>query len=120
LQFVIPAEGGSIWTDNMVIPRHAQNPVDAMMLMDWYYRPPVAAVLTESITYLPAIPGVQPIISYDAAKATGMSRQRLSKVATSDLIWLSGAQYGRLHSYPDVSGKLQHAYLTIFEPVTAR
>jgi spermidine/putrescine transport system substrate-binding protein len=120
LQFVIPAEGGSIWTDNMVIPRHAQNPVDAMMLMDWYYRPPIAAMLTESITYVPAIPAIQPIISYDAAKATGKSRQRLSEVATSDLIWLSGAQYGRLHSYPDVSGKLQNEYLTLFQPVTAR
>ena len=28
LKFVVPAEGGTIWTDNMVIPRGAQNPVE--------------------------------------------------------------------------------------------
>jgi spermidine/putrescine transport system substrate-binding protein len=118
LQFVIPAEGGSIWTDNMVIPRYAHNPVDAMMLMDWYYRPPVAATLTESITYVPAVPAVQPIIGHDAARARGNSRRRLSQVASSDLIWLTAAEYARLHNYADVSGKLQREYLSVFQPVT--
>jgi spermidine/putrescine transport system substrate-binding protein len=119
LQFAIPAEGGSIWTDNMVIPRYAQNPVDAMTLMDWYYRPPVAATLTESITYVPIVPAVQPIIGYDAARATGRARRRLSQVASSDLIWLTATEYARLHNYPDVSGKRQREYLSIFGPVTA-
>ena len=39
LQFVVPAEGGMIWTDNMMIPMYAPNPVDAMKLMDWFYQP---------------------------------------------------------------------------------
>ena len=119
LQFVIPAEGGSIWTDNMVIPRQAQNPVDAMTLMDWYYHPQIAARLTESITYIPPVPAVQPIISYDAARATGKARHRLDQVATSKLIWLSAAEYARLHNYPDLSGKRRREYLSIFAPVAA-
>ncbi len=119
LQFAIPAEGGSIWTDNMVIPRHAQNPVDAMMLMDWYYRPPIAATLTESITYVPAVPAVQPILAAEAAMTRGKARRRLSQVARSDLIWLTAAEYARLHDYPDVSGKRQREFLSIFQPVTA-
>jgi spermidine/putrescine transport system substrate-binding protein len=56
LRFVIPREGGNMWTDNMMIPRRAQNPVDAMMLMDWYYRPAIAAMLTEAINYIPPCP----------------------------------------------------------------
>ena len=60
LRFVIPREGGNMWTDNMMIPRRAQNPVDAMMLMDWYYRPAIAALLTEAINYIPPVPGRSP------------------------------------------------------------
>ena len=70
LRFVIPHEGGNIWTDNMMIPKGAANPVDAMMLMDWYYRPDIAALLTEAINYIPPVPKAQPIVAADAAKAT--------------------------------------------------
>ncbi len=117
LRFVIPDEGGTLWTDNMMIPRYAQNPVDAMMLMDWYYRPPIAAQLTESINYISAVPAARPIIARNAAKASGSSRRLLREVATSELVWPTPADYQRLHSYPDVSGKLQAQYEAIFNPV---
>jgi spermidine/putrescine transport system substrate-binding protein len=117
LKFVIPDEGGTLWTDNMMIPKYAQNPVDAMMLMDWYYRPPIAAQLTESINYISAVPAAQPIIAHDAAKASGSSRQLLHEVATSELVWPTPADYKRLFSYADVSGKLQAQYEAAFSPV---
>lgn len=34
VKFVVPKEGGTIWTDNMCIPKTAENPVDALTLMD--------------------------------------------------------------------------------------
>ena len=117
LRFVIPDEGGTLWTDNMMIPRYAQNPVDAMMLMDWYYRPEIAAQLTESINYISAVPAAQRIIARDAARATGSSRQLLHEVATSELVWPSAADYKRLFSYADVSGKLQAEYEATFNRV---
>ena len=117
LRFVIPDEGGTLWTDNMMIPKYAQNPVDAMMLMDWYYRPPIAAQLTESINYISAVPAAQPIIARDAAKASGSSRQLLHEVATSELVWPTPADYQRLYNYADVSGKLQAEYEATFNPV---
>ena len=36
-KFVIPEEGGTIWTDNFAIPVTAQNPLDAIKLMDFFY-----------------------------------------------------------------------------------
>ena len=111
LQFVVPKEGGNIWTDNMTIPKYAQNPVDAMMLMDWYYRPDIAAKLTEAIEYISAVPAVQSIISADAAKATGSSKKTLQEVATSPLVWLTAADYARLHNYVNVTGKAQQTVL---------
>jgi spermidine/putrescine transport system substrate-binding protein len=119
LRFVIPAEGGTIWTDNMVIPRGAQNPVDAMMLMDWYYRPPVAAQLTESINYITAVPSAQAIIAADARASKGAQGRLLHQVATSDLVWLTRAEFARLRNYADVSGKRQQEYTSVFQPVVA-
>jgi spermidine/putrescine transport system substrate-binding protein len=119
LKFVIPAEGGTIWTDNMVIPRGAQNPVDAMTLMDWYYRPPVAAQLTESINYITAVPSAQAIIAADARASKGAQGRLLHQVATSDLVWLTRAEFARLRTYADVSGKRQQEYTSVFQPVVA-
>jgi spermidine/putrescine transport system substrate-binding protein len=117
LRFVIPDEGGTLWTDNMMMPKYAQNPVDAMALMDWYYRPPIAAQLTESINYISAVPAARPIIARDAARASGSDRQLLHEVATSELVWPTPADYKRLFSYADVSGKLQTEYKATFNPV---
>jgi len=119
LKFVIPDEGGTLWTDNMMIPKYAQNPMDAMLLMDWYYRPQIAAQLTESINYISAVPGAQPLIAAAAAKATGSSKALLHEVATSELVWPSAADYKRLYNYPDVSGKAQAQYEALFNPLIA-
>jgi spermidine/putrescine transport system substrate-binding protein len=119
LQFVVPKEGGSIWTDNMMIPKYTQNPVDAMMLMDWYYRPEIAAMLTESINYITAVPAVRALISSAAGQATGATKQTLTEVAGSSLVWPTSAVYNRLYNYADVSGKLKDQYSSIFQPVVA-
>lgn len=119
LKFVIPDEGGTLWTDNMMIPKYAQNPMDAMLLMDWYYQPQIAAQLTESINYISAVPGAQPLIAAAAAKATGSSKALLHEVATSELVWPSVADYKRLYNYPDVSGKAQAQYEALFNPLVA-
>ena len=119
LRFVIPHEGGNMWTDNMMIPKGAQNPVDAMMLMDWYYRPDIAALLTEAINYIPPVPKAQPLVAAAAAKATRVAESLLTKVATSNLVFLRPAEYARLRNYADVSGKRQEQYMSIFQPLTA-
>jgi spermidine/putrescine transport system substrate-binding protein len=102
-----------------MIPKYAQNPMDAMLLMDWYYRPQIAAQLTESINYISAVPDAQSLIAAAAAKATGSSKSLLQEVATSELVWPSAADYKRLYNYPDVSGKAQAQYEALFNPLTA-
>jgi spermidine/putrescine transport system substrate-binding protein len=119
LRFVIPREGGNMWTDNMMIPKGAQNPVDAMTLMDWYYRPEVAAMLTEAIDYIPPVPKARSVIFADAAKSSGSDKSMLTKVATSSLVFLPAVEYSRLRNYADVSGKRQEQYQSIFNPLVA-
>jgi spermidine/putrescine transport system substrate-binding protein len=103
----------------MVIPRYAGNPVDAMMLMDWYYQPKIAAQLTEAINYITPVPATQAIIAADATQAKGAKKQLLRQVATSNLVFPTVAEFARLHNYADVSGKRQEQYLSIFQPVVA-
>jgi spermidine/putrescine transport system substrate-binding protein len=109
-----------MWIDNMMIPRGAENPVDAMMLMDWYYRPEIAAKLTEAINYIPPVPSAQRIVARDAARASGAQKTRLTRVATSDLVFLPPSQYVRLRNYADVSGKRQEQYMSFFQPLIGK
>jgi spermidine/putrescine transport system substrate-binding protein len=62
LEFVIPAEGAMLWTDSMMIPAHAEHPVDAMMYMDFVYRPGIAAMIADWVWYITPVPAARPII----------------------------------------------------------
>src|SRR5882672_2696878 len=66
LKFVIPEEGGTIWTDNFMIPITAANPVDAITLIDFFYDPKIATSLTEYINYISPVPAVQSLVKAGA------------------------------------------------------
>ena len=118
LQFVIPEEGGTIWTDNFAIPVTAPNPVDALSLIDFFYRVDVAASLAEYINYVCPVPAAQQRIKDDAARATGDDRASLAGVAESPLVFPAEADYARLHYYRDFRTVAeQQEYQRIFEPV---
>ena len=63
LEFVVPEEGVMHWTDNMMIPMHAANPQSAMMWMDFYYQPEVAARVAEWVNYITPVPDAKGIIA---------------------------------------------------------
>jgi len=117
-KFVVPEEGGTIWTDNMTIPITAKNPVDAIELMDFFYDVEIAASLAEYISYVCPVPAAQEQIGKDAAKRSGDDRKAMEKIATSPLVFPSQADYANLHYYVsfDVVAK-QQAYQKIFEPI---
>jgi spermidine/putrescine transport system substrate-binding protein len=69
LKFVIPNEGGVIWTDNMCIPLGASHPLDAITYMNWVYQPRIAATMAEYIEYITPVPSAQDFINQDAAAA---------------------------------------------------
>src|SRR5690606_28964055 len=81
LKFVLPEEGATIWTDNMMIPKTAKNPVDAIALMDFFYKPDMAASLAEYINYITPVPAAQSIIEKDAAAAKGEDKEVLETIA---------------------------------------
>src|SRR3954468_14518066 len=76
-KFIVPSEGGTIWTDNMTIPITAKAPLDAITLIDFFYRTDIAAQLAEYIGYVCPVPAAQAQIRKDAAKKTGGDKTSL-------------------------------------------
>lgn len=120
LQFVIPQEGCTIWTDNMAIPVTAQNPVDALTLMDFFYRVDMAASLAEYINYITPVPESQTVILQDASKATGDDKAALEAVAKSPLVFPTADDYSKLHYYREFATPAeQQQYYSIFQAITS-
>jgi spermidine/putrescine transport system substrate-binding protein len=119
LKFVIPKEGATIWTDNLMIPKTAENPVDALMLMDYLYQPATAAKLAEIINYVTPVPGAKDVIAADAAKATGADQKTLQMVSSSPLVFPSDADYAKLRHYRSLTPATEKEYNAVFQHITA-
>jgi spermidine/putrescine transport system substrate-binding protein len=68
-EFVFPEGGALLWVDNMLVPVGAQNPVGAMQVMDYYYEPEVATMVTEWVQYMSPVPATQELMLADADEA---------------------------------------------------
>jgi spermidine/putrescine transport system substrate-binding protein len=89
MQFATPNDGGLLWTDNMVIPAGAQHPVDAITLMDFVYRPEIAAMITAFVAYVTPVPEARDVILANAAAATDpRTKDKLQVLADSPLVFL--------------------------------
>ncbi|GAA1772351.1 PotD/PotF family extracellular solute-binding protein [Nonomuraea sp. AD125B] len=118
VKFVVPEEGGTIWTDNMLIPKGAANPLDALMLMDYLYQPAVAAELDEFIQFVTPVPAVQDLLREKAKTAQGEDKKALEQMADSPLMFPTEADYARLRGYTPLDNKQQQVFNPIFQSVT--
>ena len=117
LKFVIPDEGGLLWTDNFLILKGAKNPVSAMELMDYYYQPDVAAAVTEWVNYISPVPDAQQVVESHAKKAKGGDKSYLEAVATSYATFPDEATYAKTTIGLAPGGKDLDTWNSIFEPV---
>ncbi|TDC78038.1 spermidine/putrescine ABC transporter substrate-binding protein [Actinomadura sp. 7K507] len=118
VKFVVPEEGGTIWTDNLCIPKTAENPVDALTLMNWLYVPRNNAPLTEFINYMPPVPATRRILARKAAEATGEEKEDLTRLSTSPLVFPTEADLARLRHYRRLDQAEEAEYQKIFEPIS--
>jgi spermidine/putrescine transport system substrate-binding protein len=122
LQFVVPAEGGNLWTDNMMIPALAQNPVSAMKMMDWFYRPDIATMLTENIQYISACAPVASLIAQDAKLkkgANGQDQATLQSMVGSPLVFPPASELSRTRNYVTPQDpKTAQTFKNIFNAIT--
>lgn len=59
LEFLIPESGAVVWSDNMLIPKGAEQPYGAETWMNFYYDPQVAARLAAYVNYVSPVAGAK-------------------------------------------------------------
>jgi len=117
-KFVIPEEGGTIWTDNMTIPITAKAPLDAITLMDFFYRTDIAASIANYIGYVCPVPSAQEQMRTDAAKLKGDAKTAELAAADSKLVFPGDDVYAKLHYYVSFSKVAdQQTFQKTFEPI---
>ena len=76
LKMMVPQQGMMFWTDNMCIPLYAQNPKDAMVVMDYYYDPQAQAVVEYYNDYVCPVPAAKQVL----LNPTGWAKQDLKEL----------------------------------------
>ncbi len=69
VEFVVPDSGGMLWVDNMCIPKKAEHPLDAHLMMNFWYDLANAVPLTEYVGYFSPVKGVAEQVKNDADAA---------------------------------------------------
>lgn len=110
VDFVVPEEGGMLWTDCMAIPQDAEHPVDALEMMNFVYQVDVAAQMTAWINYISPVPEAKPIL---AKAKDSYTRQ----VADSPLVFPSKDMESRLHSYKNLDPEEEEEWNDLFNEV---
>lgn len=104
LQFVIPDEGAVVWTDAMCVPQGAEHTVDAITLMDFVYRPDIAAMIAGYVAYVTPVPEAQGELRRMADEASDPDEaETLRSIADSELVFPTPEQRGALKTYRELT-----------------
>ncbi|HWG99120.1 MAG TPA: spermidine/putrescine ABC transporter substrate-binding protein [Pilimelia sp.] len=106
VRFVAPAAGAILFSDNMVVPNGAAHRANAQRLMDYYYRPEVAAELAASVNYICPVQGAQEEL-----------RKRDAGLAAHPLIFPDAATLGRAREFMTLTEEQERAYSRKFQKV---
>jgi spermidine/putrescine transport system substrate-binding protein len=63
LVWQLPDEGAMLWTDNMLIPKGAQNKYTAELFIDFVYDPAIAAQIAAWVNYVTPVKGAQEVLA---------------------------------------------------------
>lgn len=91
-EFALPESGGTLWSDNMMIPSTSKNKVNAEKVINNYYDPVVAAQVAAYVNYICPVKGAQaemekidPVLAkspYIFPDATALSKAKVFRTLT--------------------------------------
>jgi spermidine/putrescine transport system substrate-binding protein len=125
LKLLVPNEGAMFWTDNMCIPLHAQNPKDAMRLMDYFYLPQTQAVVEYYDDYICPVPDARNVLLHPSGWAKTALSEMKSEIgepttvtADADTVF-PNAHYTQLsrNYYPFKTAEELTAWNNLFLPI---
>jgi spermidine/putrescine transport system substrate-binding protein len=107
LEFVMPAEGGYLWSDNLMIPKGAANKEGAEAMMDFCYRPDIAAQIAAYVNFITPVQGArEAIVEIDP------------ELAENELIFPSAETLANTFEYLDLDEDELAARQELFQAVT--
>ncbi|MGW6154497.1 ABC transporter substrate-binding protein [Streptomyces sp. NPDC055144] len=98
IEFVVPEEGGELWAESLMIPNLADHKRNAETLIDFYYRPEVAAELATWVNYVSPVPAAREILADSKDKDT-------AALAEDPLIFPDDTMRRRLAIARDITSK---------------
>jgi spermidine/putrescine transport system substrate-binding protein len=114
VKFVIPQSGGMRWVDNMAMPAHVKHPIDAHMMIDFWYVPANATTLSEYIGYFSPVKGVPDLVRKDANAAKDKeTRDQLNYIA--DTIEPTQAELANVFNYKILTEDEERAWNESFQ-----
>ncbi|MEV5985119.1 spermidine/putrescine ABC transporter substrate-binding protein [Streptomyces sp. NPDC052051] len=98
IRFVVPEEGAELWADTLMIPDRARHKANAEQLIDFYYRPEVAAELAAWVNYVCPVPAAQDVLAASKDKES-------AALAENPLIFPDATMRKRLAVARDITAK---------------
>ncbi|GGW19927.1 polyamine-binding lipoprotein [Streptomyces capoamus] len=98
IRFVVPEEGGELWSDSLMIPNRARHKANAERLIDFYYDPEVAARLAAWVTYVCPVPAAREILAAAKDRDT-------AALADNPLVFPDGPLRERLAVARDITSR---------------
>ncbi|QIK06324.1 spermidine/putrescine ABC transporter substrate-binding protein [Streptomyces sp. ID38640] len=103
IEFVVPQEGAELWAESLLIPNLAEHKRSAERLIDYYYRPEVAADLAAWVNYVCPVPAAREVL------ASSRDKERAA-LAEDPLIFPDDAMRKRLVIARDITSKERTAF----------
>jgi spermidine/putrescine transport system substrate-binding protein len=121
VEFVVPEEGGMLWVDNMAIPNPANAPVDAHLMMDFWYDLDNAVALTEYIGYFSPVTGVADRVREDAqaARDEGDDEWADALEVIAQTAFPDNEQLANVHNYKLLDEAEERIWNDLFNEVVA-
>jgi spermidine/putrescine transport system substrate-binding protein len=105
-EFALPEKGGTLWSDNFVIPMGSSRKANAEKLINYYYEPEVAAEVAAWVNYItPVVGAKEAAVKIDP------------KPAENQLIFPDAKTLSKAHIFRTLSPAEEQKYQTAFQKV---
>ncbi|MGK5544222.1 polyamine ABC transporter substrate-binding protein [Streptomyces sp. URMC 127] len=98
IEFVVPEEGAELWAESLMVPNLARHKRNAEALVDYYYRPEVAAQLAAEVNYVCPVPAARDVLASSSDKEQ-------AELAENPLIFPSDDMRKRLATARDMTAR---------------
>ena len=121
VEFVVPESGGMLWIDNMAVPKGAPHPLDAHLMMDFWYDIENAVPLTEYVGYFSPVDGVTERVLADAetAEAEGDTEWAEALRVISATANPTDEVLAQVHNYRKLTEEEESQWNDLFNEVVA-